>query len=235
MINNSRLSRRLENRTKKKLFINIIGIIIVIFLLMKFLIPIIIWVSTFLSGTKNIVEISENKNNFIQPPTLNTQQIATSSAILEISGSSGSKQIIILFINEIEIEKTKTNDNGSFVFSNIYLKKGKNTILTKAIIDKKITDFSNKIIIEYKKEPPSLAIDSPREGESFSKDNKIKIKGKTDSDVKITINGIWAIVNDNGFFEYEINLQNGENKIIVIAEDIATNKTKREIKLNYSP
>lgn len=104
---------------------------------MKFLIPIIIWVSTFLSGTKNIVEISENKNNFIQPPTLNTQQIATSSAILEISGSSGSKQIIILFINEIEIEKTKTNDNGSFVFSNIYLKKVKILFLRRQLLIKK--------------------------------------------------------------------------------------------------
>ena len=103
-------------------------------------------------------------------------------------------------------------------------------------MNEKESDFSNTIITAFKNAPPSLSLNSPTDGQSFSKDQNIaSIKGATDTDAKVTINGFWAITDSNGNFSYSLPLQNGENKIRVEAIDIAGNKAIKEIKIIYSP
>ena len=49
----SRLTRRFEQKTKKNLALNILGIVLIIFIVFKFGIPFLVNVSLFLSGSKN--------------------------------------------------------------------------------------------------------------------------------------------------------------------------------------
>lgn len=232
----SRLSRRMEQKTKKNLLLNVLGIILVLLLILKFGIPLLINLSLFLSGSKGNLEQSENKDpSFIAPPILNSFPQATSSANIIITGLASKDQTINLYINDNLIDSSKTKDDGSFSFKET-ITPGENTIKAKAIARNKESEFSAIITTSFKSAPPSLNISSPSDGQSFSKDQNVtEVKGTTDSDVKITVNGFWAITDDAGNFSYSLLLQNGENKIKIEAVDIAGNRTEKEIKVTYSP
>jgi len=232
----SRLSRRVEQKTKKHLLLSILGIILVLLLMFKFGIPLLINISLFLSGTKSTQEQSQNYNpSFIAPPILNPFPQATSSANVIIMGIASKDQTISLYINDSLVDSIKTKDNGTFSFKQT-ISTRENTIKAKAIVGNKESEFSNSITTSFKSDPPSLKISSPSDGQSFSKDqNIVDVKGTTDSDVKITVNGFWAITDDSGNFSYKLPLQNGENKIKIVATDTAGNKKELEIKVTYNP
>ncbi len=231
----SRLSRRIEQKTKKNLLLSIFGIIIVILLMFKFGLPLLVNFSLFLSGSKGNQQQSQNHNpSFIAPPILDSFPQATSSANIIISGVATKDQTISLYINDSLVDTTKTKADGTFSFEET-ISTGENIIKAKTIVGNKESEFSIPLTISLKNAPPSLQVSSPSDGQSFSKDqNTAEIKGTTDTDVKITVNGFWAITDDNGNFLYRLPLQNGENKIKIIATDIAGNKKELEIKVNYS-
>jgi len=199
-------------------------------------IPLLINISLFLSGAKGSQEQSQNYDpSFIAPPILNPFPQATSSANIIIAGIASKDQTISLYINDNLVDSMKTKDDGAFSFKET-IKPGENTIKAKATVENRESDFSNALTTSLKSSPPFLKIISPSDGQSFSKDQNItEIKGTTDSDVRITINGFWAIADGSGNFSYRLPLQNGENKIKIIAEDIAGNKKELEIKVTYSP
>ncbi len=232
----SRLSRRLERKTKKNLTLSLLGIILIFFLIFKFGIPILVNLSLFLSGTKTNQGESVNRNlSFIAPPVLDPFPQATSSADIIISGVAIKNQTVNLYINNSLADSMRVDDNGSFSFKES-ISAGENIIKAKAVVNNKESEFSNSIITAFKTTPPSLNVTSPANGQSFEKDQNIaNIKGTTDKDVKITVNGFWAITDGRGEFSYNLPLQNGENKIKIVATDIAGNKKELEIKVTYSP
>lgn len=233
----SRLSRRIEKKTKKNLILSLLGIIIIIFLILKVGIPLLVNFSLLIANQKDKSTTSQNTTNpsFISPPVLNPLPSATNSAALVISGNGNTGQTVRIYINDNLIDETPTKKDGSFSI-NETLKKGTNTIQTKSELNGKESDFSNSIVVTYSDTKPSLEITSPSDGQTFSKDqNTAPVSGKTDPDVKITVNGFWAIVDDNNNFSYSLPLQNGDNQIKVIATDNASNTTEKDIKITYNP
>lgn len=233
----SRLSRRLENQTKKSFIISIIGIIILAVFVLKFGLPLLINFTLLISGSKNAPESTNEKNAFIPQPILNALPSATNSAHTNISGTSITKQTVNLYINGELVDKVAVDKDGNYVFKDVKLSTGVNTIRAKASIDsKKESDFSNEIDIIYKNSEPNLSVSSPEDNKSFSKDeNPITITGKTDPGARVTINNFWAIVKENGDFSYSLSLQNGENQIKIVATDEAGNKKEITKKVTYNP
>jgi hypothetical protein len=230
----SRLSKRLERKSEKNLTLSILGIILVVFLVFKFGIPTLVSLSLFLSGSGSKNETVNQNSSFIAPPVLDSFPEATSSANIIISGIASKNQTINLYINDNLADTVKAGDNGKFSFKEI-VKTGENIIKAKAVINKIESSFSNTIITAFKSAPPSLNISSPSDGQSFSKDqNTIDIRGTTDAEVKVTVNGFWAITDSNGNFEYTLNLQNGDNTIKISATDQAGNRNEKELKVTYS-
>lgn len=223
-------------KTKKNLLLSLLGIVVVVFLMFKLGLPFLINLSLFLSGSGGNQELSvSKKSSFIAPPLLNPFPQATSSANIIISGIGSKDQTINLYINDELINKVRTQDDGAFSFNEL-IKPGENVIKVKAIENDVESEFSNSIATVFKSSNPSLNIISPSNGQSFSKDQNIAdIKGTTDADVKVIVSGFWAITDDAGNFTYRLPLQNGENKIKIIATDTAGNKTEKEINVTYSP
>ncbi len=232
----SRLNKYAEKKTRKTILLNLLGIIIVLYLLFKFGIGLLINFSLFLSGSTDQQGLTgQNTLNYIAPPTLNPLPTATNSAQVKISGSSVKDSTIELYINNDKEDETKTNEKGEFSFNNT-IKNGNNQIKVRAIIKDKKSDFSNTLNVFYANSAPNLEINSPQDGAQFKKEqNTISITGKTDSGVNITVNGFWAVINENNNFFYNLPLQNGDNQIKIIAIDQAGNKTEKEVKVNYSP
>lgn len=233
---NSRLSRRLESQSRKNLFLSLLGIVVVLVLLVRFGIPLLVNFSLFLSGQKNSDETSKSTSSeYIGPPVLNQTENATNSAEFTISGTGVKDEEIYLYINDSLSDRKETENNGNFSFE-ITLQNGNNKIKAKAKKDDNESDFSNELEITYKNAPPTLSIDSPVDGQNFEKDqNTTQVSGKTDSGVRVTINGFWAVIDESNNFSYNLPLQNGDNTIKIIAEDQAGSKVEKEIKVTYSP
>lgn len=231
----SRLNKYSERKTRRTILLNIIGIIIVLYLLLKFGIGLLINFSLFLSGSKDQQSsINQKTLDYIAPPTLNPLPSATNSAKITISGSASNNSNIELFINNEKIDETIANDKSQFTFNNV-LKNGSNQIKARIIIKDKKSDFSNTINVTYVSSAPNLEISSPQDGQQFKKDqNTTNVTGKTDPGVNITVNGFWAVIDDANNFSYNLLLQNGDNEIKVVAIDQAGNKTEKTIKVNYS-
>lgn len=192
--------------------------------------------SLFFSGSKGTQEQLDSKNpSFIAPPIFNFSPQATSSANIIISGVSSKDQTIKLYINDDFIDETKTKEDGAFSFRQ-KIEAGENIIKAKTVAGDKESEFSQPITIVFKSAPPSLSISAPIDGQSFGKDQSIAdVHGTTDPDVKVTVNGFWAITDNDGSFLYRLPLKNGENKIKIVATDIADNKKELEIKVTFSP
>ena len=75
------------------------------------------------------------------------------------------------------------------------------------------------------------------DGQGFNGgDNRtISVSGKTREGAKVTVNGFWSVMQPDGSFSYRLGLQDGENQIRIVAEDEATNRTEKSLKVTFSP
>lgn len=233
----SRLSKRIVKKSVKNLFLSLVGILIVLTILVKFGIPLLVNASLFLSGARNDQESRiDYKNSFVPIPVLNTQEVATNSARFQVKGNALPNQTIMLYINGNLADKVSTDSNGNFS-SMVTLSADKNIIKAKAIAsDDKESELSEGFLILFKISAPTLEISSPSDNQSFSKDqNTVEVNGKTDPQVRVTVNDFWAIIDDNNNFFYNLPLKDGVNEIKIMATDQAGNKTEKIMTVTYSP
>lgn len=219
------------------MFFSILGIIVVLFLLFKFGVSALINFSLFLSGKGGELNSTTNQNsiNFIPSPVLNPIVPATNSAQIIITGISQKDRKIELFLNSRKIDETDTENNGEFRFEPT-LKKGTNTVSVRAVYKDKKSDASQKYIVEYKDTAPKLEVSTPSDGASFKKEDKsVEVKGQTDANVTVTVNGFFAVTSENNSFSYVLQLHDGDNEVKILAVDNAGNKSEKTIKVNYSP
>lgn len=201
---------------------------------MKFGLPALVSFSLFVSGAKQAPQTSQSSTQFVMPPQLNSLPSATKSANFELSGKALPNSIIDLYLNDGLLDKAQADKDGNFSFKSVYVK-GNNKIYAKATLENKISDPSEAINVFFKDTPPALSVNSPSDGQQFTKDqNTINVSGTTDSGVRITVNGFWAIVDQNNNFSYQLKLQSGDNNIKVEAIDQAGNTTDKQLKVKYS-
>lgn len=233
---NSRISRKTEKRSKQIMIVSIVGILLVIIFMLKFGIPLLINFSLLLGGKAAQAPSANNSPTYIAAPILNPTFTATNSAQISVSGVASTNETVDLYVNDKKTDSKGSKSDGTFEFKNVTLTDGSNTIKVKAKSGKNTSDFSDGLSVSYKNSPVALSVDSPHDGDSFSKDqNSVIISGKTDPDARVTVNDFWAIVDDKGNYTYNLRLQNGDNQIKVIATDPAGNKTENDLKVNYSP
>lgn len=78
--------------------------------------------------------------------------------------------------------------------------------------------------------PPKLTVTSPKT-DKFTKEDKIKIIGKTEKDAAITIFGERVYQNSEGEFEFEFPLHQGKNELVI--EVVGANGKKTIVKKIY--
>lgn len=232
----SRLNRRIENKTKKNLYLSLIGIVLIFFILIKLGIPLLINFSLFIADRKDdSAQSLDSESSFIAPPILNPLPVATNSAKVAISGIANKDQTVRIYANDAIADETEVKNDGTFS-TTIDIEKGLNVIKSKAKIKDKESKFSESVEITYIDTKPTLDVTSPSDGQTFSKDqNTAPVSGKTSSGVRVTVNDFWAIVNDDNNFSYTLPLKSGENEIKIIATDDAGNTTEKILKVTYSP
>lgn len=169
--------------------------------------------------------IQTNEVSAPSTPRLDYLPAYTNKNKAEIKGFADPSTSISLSVNDQEPRSSTSSENGSFEFLNVPLKEGQNNFKVVSVKDGKSSEESTASII-YDKKPPILELKEPADNAFFPKSTKeIKISGKTESDATITINDLQAIVNPDGTFNYTLPVSNGDNKLKVIAKDLAANQT----------
>jgi hypothetical protein len=231
----SRLSKSLENNSKKTLLLSLMGIIAIIALIIVLGIPFLERFADFVTPKDTVQEENSEETVIILPPDLEPTFEATNSAEITLTGTAEEGDAVKLYNNAKLAEEVKIGHDHTFEFRDIPLKEGKNLFRVKAFKENNESKFSNPITVLYRKEAPKLTIEYPQEGQSIShKDgDRLQIEGRTDPDVKVRINGFQAIVDDEGKFKYVSPVKGGENVIQAEATDDAGNKTALERKFIY--
>lgn len=231
----SRLAKKQETRIKKNLFFSLVGIIVILFLLIKFGVPALANFAIFLSGINGSDKDDPKKEvSFIPSPVLDSNLTATNSAQVIISGRIPGKGSIEIYINDELRDTIDTKKDGSFSTEET-LKIGENTIKARTELNGKNSGFSNILSITYIKSAPNLTIATPANGQSFKKEeNRMVVSGQTDPGVTVTVNGFWALIDDTNSYSYELPLKDGDNEINITAIDQAGNKTEKTVKVTYS-
>lgn len=234
----SRLSRYAERQSKKQFLFFGIGTIIIILLLVMFAGNILGLFGNIIFGIKG--DGQENPNDTIIeevliPPSLDHLPIATSSSQLDISGTTTyTEGRVYLFLNDDEIDSARLDEEGDFMFRKVSLKNGTNNFKAQYRIDEKYSDFSEEIVITRSSEKPLLELTSPSDGTTFKKaDKRINVNGKTDPTGSVTVNGFRAVVDSEGNFSYFLELNEGDNKIAVVATSLSGNSEQKEITVKY--
>ncbi len=148
-------------------------------------------------------------------PVANNGLVTISCEASEKKGISGSG-----LLYELEFIAKKSGD-GTIEIDKVVLKNPKGRELLPDKIEKGI-NFSIKV---KDITPPILEIE---EIPNVVYEEKLIVKGKTEPDAKVLINGKEITVKEDGSFSVEIVLEKGENKIEIIARDTAGNETKIE-------
>ena len=80
--------------------------------------------------------------------------------------------------------------------------------------------------------PPTIVIDSPEDGSTVDS-NVVTVTGVTEPGALLIVNGIVVAVEDNGSFECNILLDEGENIITAVATDEASNSASTSVTVTY--
>lgn len=170
------------------------------------------------------------------PPRLISIPIATRSATLNINGYADEGLTVKLFANDLELQSLVVDKEGNFSFEDIPLAEDQNRFYVKAYdaYDQE-SKPSRTVTVTYKEKPPTLAILRPFPQETFTqKESEINIEGKTDPEVSVKVNELQVVVDDQGNFRTLYSLQEGANKLHFEAQDLAGNKTAKDLTVYYN-
>lgn len=238
MVDKTRLQRKREKESLKQAFKYLLLVFGLLFLMIRFGLPGLIKMSTFLgdlNSSKQPIEKQETRP--ILPPRLNPLPMATVSAEINVFGYSQPGSTVKLFLRGISIEETTADANGEFSFNKVHLKDDENEIYAKANNNQgQDSGPSSSYIITVDSQAPLLEISEPQDGQRFfDKDSPINVAGITEAGTDLTVNNRFVLVKDDGSFSLTQVLTDGDNQIEVVVRDDAGNETKKSLKVNYTP
>lgn len=234
----SRLTRTSEKQNKRQALFFSIGIITIILVLIQFG-PILVnvfgnVVYTLRGGDES--EKQEVGTQLLQPPSLVGIPNATQSAFISFSGLAPDKDgRVEIYLND-ELEEEIDLTTAEFSVRKIAIDKGLNQLKVRYIKGNKTSPFSEIYEVSYIADKPELEVSNPSDGATFTKaDKNITVTGTTNAENTVTVNSFRAIVDSSGKFTYQLNLNDGDNQLIIEAQNSAGSKTQKNIKVTYTP
>jgi hypothetical protein len=227
------MSRMFRHKRKKALTYLILGIVGVIGLFT-------IGFQLIINGSVFVANLFGNKsdttqfeNQVLAEIVINDIPSATNSSELKISGNTYNIDTLLIFLNDRQIKKLSISADNEFETLVSGLKDGENEIYFEGEVkDSKTKKKSEIFLISSKTSKPMIEVTSPSDNSTTPQSN-INIKGKTDTDVYLRINNLPAVVSSEGNFNQNIQLAEGENKILLLAEDSAGNIVELTLTVIY--
>lgn len=239
MAYHTRSRRRIANKSKRNFITSLVIIVFLLFVTMQWILPAVITGVGFIKDKTNpSKKIGENilEKASLAPPILNISYEATNSTKINITGYGASNSKVEIFLEDVKKDTINVSEDGSFEFKNLNLSPGINNIYAKSLDDKNQESLPSKIFkVIYDNEKPSLNLSQPEDNKKVQGgDKKITFSGSTEVGAQVFINGNQIIVNKDGNFSSDQNLNDGDNDFNIKALDSAGNSTEISRKVNYS-
>lgn len=153
----------------------------------------------------------------------------TNDSNITVQGEAAPTTEVTILNNGEEIGSTATADDGTFSLD-IELQDGENVLTATASTDSGTTDPSAPVTVILDQDKPGLVIDSPEDRMKTNRET-VTVEGTaTDENLDwVKVNGQKADLSEDGSYSKRIMLENGENKINVVAQDKAGNKKRKQI------
>ena len=235
------VTKRIEQKSKKRFFLAILIIAIFIYALSTWFLPVLIGSLSVFNRLKPVHEKETPVSDSIvlAPPVLNIPYEATNTAQIKVTGYSLAHCQVEIYLDDELQTIAETHEDGGFATDAIALSLGTNNIFGKTIDSKGNSSLSSKPIkIIYTNENPTLELKEPYDNQTITGgDKKVIVSGTTDSnkDIVITINNMRAVVGPDGDFSQSVELQDGDNEITIIAKNSVGNTTEIGRKVIYQP
>lgn len=231
---------RLAEQQKKQLTKNIIFGVLVLFTVIVLIFT--VGIKILLNASVFIARLTEpkikpstlNKNqNFIGNVDIDTIPIATNSSRIIVGGSVVNFNQLEFYLNGELVKEMFLSSSDNFSEEIGDLKQGENEIYVLAKLKDENEQKKSKVFtVVYKSDKPNLEIKEPQDGLKINK-QEVAVKGSTDKETYIKINDLPVVVDAQGNFQTTVKLKEGENKIVVIAQDIAGNSEEKTINVIY--
>jgi len=229
-----RLERHQKNILERNLLLAFAALILVVIFIFTVGIKALLGSAAFISRLMNKGQTetqSIKKQNFIGSIDVVSIPSATNSAKISISGRVLNYDTVVIFLNDEKIKEIKVKDSFDETIDD--LEEGINQIYFLAKSKKTKTSEKTPVYtVLLKITTPPLEILEPKDN-AKTNEQEIKLKGKTDKDTFVEVNHQPVVVNALGDFETLVKLNEGENKIIITAADIAGNVESKTITVVY--
>jgi hypothetical protein len=171
----------------------------------------------------------------VQAPIFSYIPEAVKENKVTLEGNALPTTSVKLFVNGPEVSRVITDLEGKFMFPDVELIDGKNTIFAKAVGEGNVESTKSEILyITVDKDKPKVEITDPGVNEVVRNLNKtVLIQGKVNEKAAVTINDRSARLGADLTFELLIGVSEGENKIEIVAKDPAGNETKQTYTFRY--
>ena len=235
----TRSARRIVKKSKRNFIVTLIIIGFLLFATLNWILP------NFISGVGSVNDFfhpskkatSVTDEGVLSAPVLNIPYEATNSSEVTINGFATPNSKVKLYLDDEEKQTTEVSDSGTFTFENIPLSLGTNNIYAKSLGENDKTSLPSKSFeIIFNNEKPSLSVNQPEDNKKIQGgDKKVTISGKTSVGIKILINDSQIIVDKDGNFSTDLQINEGDNNVNIKAIDSAGNSTEIQRKVNYTP
>lgn len=194
--------------------------------------------SQFFPQTQNLQpgNLTSTSETTLLAPNLDPLPLQTNNPQeIQIRGWAQSGYEVRVYLNDKPIGQLLAGKDGRFSLDtqNLPLVEGKNKFYATTLKGSRESKPSQIQEVIYDKTPPKLEVTL---SEVNPKEVSVEISGSSEPRATVTINGHRAIVTLQGTFTYTLtNLQNGENRVKVVARDEAGNETVIEKSVIYDP
>lgn len=170
-----------------------------------------------------------------QVPLLSSPVNATNSATISINGFGEAKSDIVIVLNGDKAAQEKIQDDGSFSIP-IELTDGENSLSAYTIDEagnESVESQGYRIVLDTT--APQLDFETPVDGQQFEQrvNQTIPVKGRTENNATVYINGRLVRANSEGLFSSQVQLKEGENRLEFKAIDSAGNVTETSLLVKF--
>lgn len=229
--------RKLEKNAKKNIIWIAIICIILLYAMIAWIIPFLVGGLTYFNRYKQVdKQTSIVEDTAVAPPVLNIPYEATNTATIKIKGFASPDSKVEIYVGNDLKDTISTSFDGSFEVENISLTEGNNAIYGKTVLDNKTSLPSKAIRIAFSSDKPKLEVSEPADNQEIKGgDKKVKISGNTDRKNNVLINGAYVIVNSEGKFSTELQINEGDNQISIEAINQFGSKEIIQKTVKYTP
>lgn len=230
---NSRLAKHEQKKAMRQTMIYLGSSVILIFVFIFVIMPGFLRFVASMGGAA----LTDLNNDTIPPqiPFIAAPPQATSSSNIAISGYGEPDSEVIFVLNGSETGRKTIDTEGNFDIE-LSLNEGENTITAYSIdANKNESDVGRTYTVIMDDTPPLIEVTEPKPDQSFElrANQQLSIKGKTEANARVMVNGRLAYADGEGNFSSSYQMSEGDNKITIEAEDAAGNKSKTELTVKF--